>query len=87
MTDPGEAARQDMVALANRFFDAIERADIDAVEQAYAPDVEYWINVTDEALGLDAILEMVRFFSQKAKGLHYDVEYIDAASIMPFFAF
>ena len=74
MTDPGEAARQDIDALANRFFDAIERADIDAVEQAYAPDVEYWINVTGESLGLDAILEMVRLFSQKIKGLHYDVE-------------
>jgi len=24
--------------------------------------------------GLDAILEMVRLFSQKIKGLHYDVE-------------
>ena len=74
MTDPGEAARQDIDALANRFFDAIERADIDAVEQAYAPDVEYWINVTGENLGLDAILEMVRLFSHKVKGLHYDVE-------------
>ena len=48
MTDPTEAARQEMDALANRFFDAIERADIDALEQAYAPDVEYWINVTRE---------------------------------------
>jgi ketosteroid isomerase-like protein len=74
MTDPAEAARKDMDALANRFFSAIERADIDAVEQAYAPDVEYWINVTGESLGLDAILEMVRLFSHKVKGLHYDVE-------------
>ena len=74
MTDPGEAARQDIDALANRFFDAIERADIDAVEQAYAPDVEYWMNLTGESQGLDAILELVRLFSRKVKDLHYEVE-------------
>jgi len=50
MTDPTETERQSLDALANRFFAAIERADIDGVEQAYAPDVEYWINVTGEAL-------------------------------------
>jgi ketosteroid isomerase-like protein len=51
MTDPAEAARQAMDGLANRFFDGIERADIDALEQAYAPDVEYWINVTGQRQG------------------------------------
>ena len=74
MTDPTEVERRDMDALANRFFSAIERADIDAVEQAYAPDVKYWINVTRESMDLRSILELVRVFSQKIKGLHYDVE-------------
>ncbi len=74
MTDPTEAARQEMDALANRFFDAIERADIDAVEQAYAPDVEYWMNVTGESQGLDAVLQLVSLFSRKVKNLHYEVE-------------
>ena len=74
MTDPAETASQEMDALANRFFDAIERADIDAVEHAYAPDVAYWINVTRETQGLDAILELARRFSHKVRDLHYEVE-------------
>jgi ketosteroid isomerase-like protein len=74
MTTLNEAARQDMDALANRLFDAIERADIAAVEQIYAPDVEYWVNFTDQTQGLDTILEMTRLFSQKVKDLHYEIE-------------
>ena len=74
MTNPTEAARQEMDALANRFFDAIERADIDAVEQAYSPDVEYWMNVTRQSQGLDAVLQLARLFSRKVKGLHYEIE-------------
>ena len=74
MTNLTEAARQEMDALANRFFDAIERADIDAVEQAYAPDVEYRINFMPGVQGLEMILDMVRIFHQKVKNLHYDVE-------------
>jgi ketosteroid isomerase-like protein len=74
MTDPTEAARQEMDALANRFFDAVERADIDALEQTYAPNVEYWMNVTRQSQGLDALLHLARLFSQKVKGLHYVIE-------------
>jgi ketosteroid isomerase-like protein len=69
-----EAARQDMDALASRLFEAIERADIAAVEQIYAPDVEYWVNFTDQTQGLDTILEMTRLFSRKVMDLHYEIE-------------
>jgi len=68
-----EAARQDMDALASRLFEAIERADIAAVEQIYAPDVEYWVNFTDQTQGLDTILEMTRLFSRKVMDLHYEI--------------
>ena len=78
MRDFTEAECRDMDALANRFFSAIERADIDAVERAYAPDVEYWTNVTRESLGLDAILGMVRLFSRKVR-----TEGLDFAFILP----
>ena len=74
MTNLTEEARQDMDALASRLFEAIERADIAAVEQIYAPDVQYWVNFTDQTQGLDTILEMTRLFSQKLKDLHYEVE-------------
>jgi ketosteroid isomerase-like protein len=74
MTNLTEAARQDMDALANRLFDAIERADVATVEQIYAPDVQYWVNFTDQTLGLDTILEMTQLFTQKVKNFHYKIE-------------
>ncbi len=74
MTNLTEKAYRDMDELANRFFDAIERLDIDAVKQAYAPDVVYWMNAMPETQGLDAILDLMRFFHQKVKNLHYEVE-------------
>ena len=69
-----EAARREMDALASRLFMAIESADVEAVKQIYAPDVLYWVNFSDQTLGLDSILELTRFFTQKVKGLHYEVD-------------
>ncbi len=74
MTNLAEQAHKDMDDLANRFFDAIERQDIDAVKQAYSPDVEYRINFMPDTMGRENILDMVRLFHQKVKNLHYDVE-------------
>ncbi len=74
MTNLTEKAHRDMDELANRFFDAIERADIDAVKQVYAPDVAYWMNAMPEKQDLDAILNLISFFHQKVKNLHYEVE-------------
>ncbi len=73
MTNDSEAHRE-IDALANRFFKAIERADIDAVAQVYAPEVEYWVNVRDQSRGLDTVLELVERFSTKVRNLHYEVE-------------
>jgi len=69
-----ETARQEMDGIANRLFEAIERADFDGVKQIYAPDVKYWMNFTDQSQGLDEILEMTRIFNGKIKGLHYEIE-------------
>ena len=33
-------------ALCHRFFDALERADIDTVAALYAPGMQLWVNVT-----------------------------------------
>jgi ketosteroid isomerase-like protein len=74
MTHNTKAEHREMDALANRFFNAIERADFDAVKQIYSPDVEYWVNVRDESRGLDAVLELVKQFSLKVKNMHYDIE-------------
>ncbi len=32
--------------LCNRFFDAIERRDLDTVAELYAPDFNFWVNLT-----------------------------------------
>jgi hypothetical protein len=53
MINPTETARQDMDRIANCLFEAIERADIDRVQQMYAPSVKYWVNFTDQSQGLD----------------------------------
>ena len=74
MTNLAEEAHKDMEELANRFFDAIERADMDAIKQAYSPDVVYWMNAMPESQGLDSLLDLARLFHQKVKNLHYDVE-------------
>ena len=74
MTNLTETARQDMDALASRLFKAIESADVEVVAQIYAPDVAYWINFSDQTLGLDSILDLTRFFTQKVKGLHYEIQ-------------
>ncbi len=63
-----------MDQLANRFFDAIERGDFEAMKQAYSPDVVYWMNAMPETQGLDTLLDLARFFHQKAKNLHYEIE-------------
>lgn len=74
MTHSTEAARQEMDAIANRLFDAIERADIDGVKQAYAPNVQYWMNLTDQIEGLDTLLHLTQVFNEKVKNLHYEIE-------------
>ena len=74
MTNLTEKAHRDMDELANRLFDAIERADIDAVKQVYSPDVVYWMNAMPENQNLEALLNLIPFFHQKVKNLHYEIE-------------
>ncbi len=74
MTNLTEEAYKEMDEFANRFIDAIEGADIDALRQAYSPDVVYWMNAMPETQGLDDILNLMGIFHQKVKNLHYEVE-------------
>ncbi len=74
MTNLTEKSHIKMDQVANRLFDAIERADFDAMKQAYAPNVVYWMNALPETQGLDALLDLARLFHQKVKNLHYEVE-------------
>ena len=74
MSNPTVATCGDMDAFADRFFNAIEGADIDALKQAYDPNVKLWINITGKSEGLDTALQLMHLFTSKLKGLHYEVE-------------
>ena len=60
--------------LASDFFAAIERADIDALEGLYSPDVGVWINATGRTQGREASLRLLRVFTSRVKELRYDIE-------------
>ncbi len=74
MANLTEKEIREMDELANRFIDAIERADIDTMKEIYSPDVVYWMNAMPETQGLDTVLDLVNVFHGKVKNLHYDVE-------------
>ena len=59
--------------LLDAFFAAIERGDIDAVDQFYAEDVEVWHNVTGVALDKDAGLALLRYWIDSVTDMHYEV--------------
>jgi ketosteroid isomerase-like protein len=67
-------AVDEMHEVADAFFSAIERADIDAIEALYAPDVEVWINVTGQTQGRSQSVKLLRNFTNRVRKLHYDVE-------------
>ena len=60
--------------LASDFFAAIERADLDAIERCYAPDVEVWINVNPRTQGRDESVRLLRSFTKRVDGLRYEIE-------------
>jgi ketosteroid isomerase-like protein len=64
---------QDCDAIASRFFAAIERGDLDAVRELYAPDVEVWHNVTGRAQTRDENLRLLRSFTGRVSERRYEV--------------
>ena len=59
--------------LASAFFAAIERRDLDAVRELYAPDVQVWHNVTSRTQTRAENLELLRFFTGRVSDLRYEV--------------
>jgi len=57
--------------LAQRFFAAIERGDVDALRQIYSPDAVVWHNYDEVEQGLDANLATMAWLSRKARELRY----------------
>jgi ketosteroid isomerase-like protein len=46
--------------LCHRFFDALERADLDTIAQLYAPGMQLWVNVTGKTISADENLAVLR---------------------------
>jgi ketosteroid isomerase-like protein len=46
--------------LCHRYFDAVERRDVDAVADMYAPDFKFWVNLTGAESDREANLEGLR---------------------------
>jgi ketosteroid isomerase-like protein len=46
--------------LCTRYFDAVERHDVDAVADLYAPGFTFWVNVTGEGSSRGANLQALR---------------------------
>ena len=60
-------------AIASQLFAAIERGDLDAVRELYAPDVAIWHNVTNDAQTRDENLKLLRSFTKRFSERRYEV--------------
>lgn len=63
----------DASELLDRFFDAIQRGDIDAITPMYSDDVQVWHNVTQRAIGKADSLDLLRYWSSKVAGVRYEI--------------
>jgi ketosteroid isomerase-like protein len=59
--------------LARDFFAAIERGDLAAVRDFYAPDVRIWHNVTGKTQTREENLQLLTFFTGRVKARRYEV--------------
>ena len=59
--------------LATAFFAAIERGDLDAVRDLYAPDVQIWHNVTNASQSRDENLKLLQFFTSRVSERRYEI--------------
>jgi len=63
--------------LCTRFLDAVERRDVDAVADLYAPGLTFWVNLTGAETGREANLETLREGYTKQRRRTYDDRTID----------
>lgn len=68
--DEAEARAIDDVA--ERFFTAVEKGDVDAVREIYAPDARIWHNFDDYASTRDENLGVLRWVSNHVEGFRFE---------------
>jgi len=59
--------------IASSLFRAIERGDLAAVGELYAPDVQIWHNVTNRTQTREENLKLLRFFTGRVSERRYEV--------------
>ena len=59
--------------LLDEFFDGIQRGDLEVVDRIYADDVEVWHNVTRQAMGKQANLDLLRYWHSQVADMRYEV--------------
>lgn len=64
----------DPMAVAERFIDALNHCDADAVRGIYAPDAKLWHNFDNKLQPVEENIETMKFVHSKLSGLNYDVK-------------
>jgi len=80
-----EAAEREVLALAERFFRAIERGDVETVRQIYSPQAVIWHNYDslderETGQNVEANLAVLAGLPQRIRGARYDVWYREATA-------
>ena len=61
----------DILALAKRFFDAVEQGDIDTLYNCYAPEAKIWHNTDEQEQSRDDNAETLRGFAKRISNRVY----------------
>jgi ketosteroid isomerase-like protein len=67
------SATREIDEVASSLFRAIERGDLAAVGELYAPDVKIWHNVTNRTQTREENPKLLRFFTGKVSELRHEV--------------
>lgn len=63
---------QDVFAVADRFFGAIEKGDVDTVRDVYSPDVVIWHNTDNIEKTREENLDTLRWAMENVENLRYE---------------
>jgi ketosteroid isomerase-like protein len=71
---------EQIVALADRLFGAIEAGDVDAVRACYAPDIGVWHNFDDKTQTLEENLATLGWMVGRLGDRHYEISRRDVVA-------
>ena len=67
-----EADVRELDQVADRFFTAVEKGDVDEVREIYSPDARIWHNVDDYASTRDENLGVLRWVANHIDGFRFE---------------